>query len=201
MPSIPPNDADADALRDLEWMRRVQNGDLEAFRLLVETHQNRVAGMIARMVGSQFDHSELAHEVFVKVWKSASRYQPSARFTTWLMTVTRNLVLNEFRFRNRHSTLSIHETSEGETAASFDPADRSALTPDAALEEVELQNAIERAIASLPEAQRTAIHLRRFEGLSYEEIAAILETSVSSVKSLLFRARTDLRESLREYLE
>ena len=200
MPPIPPNDADPDFQRDLEWMRRVQNGDLEAFRNLVETHQNRVAGLIARMVGSQFDHSELAHEVFVKVWKSAARYQPSARFTTWLMTVTRNLVLNEFRYRNRHATISL-ETPDEEGQAPVDPRDFSTQTPDAALEEAELQDAIEKAIAQLPETQRTALHLRRFEGLSYEEIAEILETSVSSIKSLLFRARSELRERLRDYLD
>jgi RNA polymerase sigma-70 factor (ECF subfamily) len=200
MPSPPPNDEDPDFQRDLDWMRRVQNGEVEAFRALVETHQNRVAGLIARMVGSQFDHSELAHEVFVKVWKSAARYQPSARFTTWLMTVTRNLVLNEFRYRNRHATVAL-ESPSPEGPASFDPRDPSVQTPDTALQEAELQAAIETAIAQLPEQQRTALHLRRFEGLSYEEIAAVLDTSVSSVKSLLFRARTELREKLRDHLE
>jgi RNA polymerase sigma-70 factor (ECF subfamily) len=201
MPSASPTEDDPTAQRDLALMRSVQSGDLDAFRELVELHQNRVAGVIGRLVGSQFDHTELAHEVFVRVWKSADRYQPSARFTTWLLTITRNLVLNEIRYRSRHATVSIEPLEDEESAPRWEIRDPAAQRPDRAMEEAELQLAIERALAALPEAQRTAMHLRRYEGMAYEDIALVLETSVSSVKSLLFRARAQLKEALQEFLE
>jgi len=201
MPAAPSPEDDPDASRDIALMRSVQQGDMDAFRDLVELHKNRVAGVIARMVGPQFDHSELAHEVFVRVWKSAARYQPSARFSTWLLTIARNLVLNEVRYRNRHATVSLENERQDESTSGWEIQDHTTHTPSKALEETELQEAIDRAMQTLPEVQRTAIHLRRFEGLSYDEIAEILETTVPSVKSLLFRARTQLREALRDFLE
>ncbi|MEY2600063.1 MAG: hypothetical protein RLZZ142_2322 [Verrucomicrobiota bacterium] len=203
MPPLSPSEGDPLAERDIALMRLVQRGDMEAFRELVETHQHRVAGTIARMVGSGFDYAELAHEVFVRVWKSAARYEPSARFTTWLLTITRNLVLNEFRYRSRHATVPLSPlTSDPHEAASELPLpDLSCPSPDGALQEAELLEAIEKALLALPENQRTAVILRRHEGLSYEDIASVLRTSVASVKSLLFRARTQLREALREHLD
>jgi RNA polymerase sigma-70 factor (ECF subfamily) len=93
--------------RDAEWMKRVQSGDPEAFRALILAYQNRIAAALARMAGPAFDPEELAHEVFVRVWKSAHRYEPSARLSTWLLTIARNLFLNELRYRNRHPTVSM----------------------------------------------------------------------------------------------
>lgn len=187
-------------LRDAEWMRRVQQGDTEAFRALICAYQNRVAAALARMAGPAYDPEELAHEVFVRVWKSAHRYEPSARLSTWLLTIARNLFLNELRYKARHPTVSMdvlleegHSRFEGSSGAS-------AVHPDAALVERELQEAIDVALQKLPENQRSAMILRRYEDLSYEEISAVLGVSVGSVKSLLFRARTTLREMLAEHL-
>lgn len=200
-PAEPPNEAELERLRDIAVMRRVQAGDLEALRELILTHQNRVAAAIARMAGPGHDPEELAHEVFVRVWKSAQRYEPSAKVSTWLLTIARNLVLNELRYKKRHPTVSRDVPAEEGGASEDTLLDRDAHRPDAVLLERELQEAIDRALQALPENQRTAMVLRRYEDLSYEEIAAVLEVSVPSVKSLLFRARTTLRESLREYLE
>jgi RNA polymerase sigma-70 factor (ECF subfamily) len=187
-------------LRDAEWMRRVQKGDTEAFRCLILAYQTRIAAALARMAGPAFDPEELAHEVFVRVWKSAHRYEPSARLSTWLLTIARNLFLNELRYRTRHPTVSM-DASEEEGNPHFDsPSGPAALHPDAALIERELLEAIDIALQKLPENQRTAIVLRRYEDLSYEEIAVILGVSVGSVKSLLFRARTTLRELLADHL-
>ena len=187
--------------RDLEWMRRVQAGDTEAFRALIQEYQGRVAAGIARMTGSGTDPEEVAHEVFVRVWRSAHRYRPSAKLTTWLFTIARNLVLNEIRYKTRHPTVSRDAQATGPTALSEEPVENAARRPDAVLLDAELQMAIDAALQTPPENQRTAVVLRRYEDLSYEEIALVLEVSVSSVKSLLFRARTTLREALREYLE
>ena len=188
-------------LRDAEWMRRVQQGDTEAFRSLILAYQNRVAGALARMAGPAFDPEEMAHEVFVRVWKSAHRYEPSAKLSTWLLTIARNLFLNELRYRSRHPTVSMDSPLEEGQAAREGPAGPASLHPDAALIEQELQQAIDAALQKLPENQRTAMVLRRYEDLSYEEIALVLGVSVGSVKSLLFRARATLRELLAEYLD
>jgi RNA polymerase sigma-70 factor (ECF subfamily) len=181
-------------------MRRVQSGDMDALRALIDEHKNRVAAGVARMAGPGFDAEEITHEVFVRVWKSAARYEPSARFTTWLFTIARNLVLNEIRYKTRHPTVSRDALAQ-EGGAMEECAQEAGARPDSALLASELEEAIDRALQALPENQRTAVIMRRYEELSYEEIASVLEVSVSSVKSLLFRARTTLRELLRPYLD
>jgi RNA polymerase sigma-70 factor (ECF subfamily) len=148
----------------------------------------------------RLDPEELAHEVFVRVWKSAHRYEPTARLSTWLFAIARNLVLNEIRYKTRHPAFSRDALLEDGHPEAEGPAANANRQPDAALLEAELHEAIDRALQTLPENQRTAILLRRYENVSYEEIATILEVSVSSVKSLLFRGRTALREALAEYL-
>jgi len=181
-------------------MQGIQNGDQEAFRELILEYQSRVAGVIARMAGSSSDAEELTHEVFVRVWRSAHRYQPSAKLSTWLLTIARNLVLNEIRYRQRHPTISRDIVREDGQYPEDSTPDTASVPPDAALLESELQQAIDDALQQLPENQRTALVLQRFEALSYEEIATLLDVSVPAVKSLLFRARTTLRELLKGYL-
>ena len=195
-----PEDRAADtAARDLEWMGRVKRGDQEALAELIQAHQQRVVSTVAKMLGSETEAEDVAQLVFIRVWKSAPRYEPTAKFTTWLYKITRNLVLNELRRRNRHSTLSLQSVS-GEDDRPQEIADRRSTSPDASLLEEELQKAIESAIGALPEVQRMALILRRYDELSYEEIADVLELTVPAVKSLLFRARAELREKLRGYL-
>jgi RNA polymerase sigma factor (sigma-70 family) len=164
---------------------------MEAFRLLVEAHQSRVVGTITKMLGSDAESEDLAQQVFIRIWKSAPRYQPTAKFTTWLFRITRNLVFNELR-RKRHFIDQIEDIPE--------PAERPDKEPDQMLLEGELQGAIQEAINQLPETQRMAIILRRYEEMPYEEIASVMGTTVPAVKSILFRARAELRERLAKYL-
>ncbi|CAN5607641.1 sigma-70 family RNA polymerase sigma factor [soil metagenome] len=187
---------DADA-EDIRLMAQAGSGDMAAFEQLVEKHQGLVAGTIGHMLGDNLDVEDLAQQVFVRLWKSASRYKPRAKFTTFLLTITRNLVFNELRRRKRHSALPLQAEPDGEE---MQLKDEQGSTPDATLLEHELQNAVESAIAELPETQRMALVLRRYQELSYEEIAEVLNQSVPAVKSLLFRARTELRERLKSYL-
>ena len=192
---------------DIIWMMRVRGGDRQAFGELVECHQQRVVGTVARMLGSDSaDAEDIGQQVFLRVWKSAARYEPSAKFTTWLYTITRNLVFNELRRRKHRPVVSLESEpshdhtgrDDGGSSARFE--DSLAPSPDATLLQVELQEAINTAIAGLPETQRLALVLRRYEELSYEEIAAVLSLTVPAVKSLLFRARVLLREKLARYL-
>ena len=186
-----------DDAEDVRLMRLVSGGDATAFEQLIERHQALVAGTVARMLGSNSDVEDIAQQVFIRVWKSAGRYVARAKFTTWLLKITRNLVFNEMRRAKRHPHLPVQIEPEADEIPLKDEA---TATPDATLLQAELQAAIEKAITLLPETQRMAIVLRRYEELSYEEIADVLDLSVPAVKSLLFRARTELRERLKIYL-
>lgn len=187
-----------DEIDDAELMLRTARGNTEAFQQLVERHQALVLGTVARMLGYNSDIEDVAQQVFIRVWRSASRYTPTAKFTTWLLTITRNLVFNESRRRKRHPAVALDAPEAGETLSLPDP---SRSIPDEALLERELEAAIDQAILSLPEKQRLAVVLRRFENKSYEEIADVLNLSVPAVKSVLFRARSELRALLRRYLD
>ena len=179
-------------------MQQVAKGDMDAFRLLIEVHQARVVGTVAKMLGDDVDSEDIAQQVFIRVWKSAARYQPTAKFTTWLFKITRNLVFNVLRRRKRHPVTPLQHEEEEHF---FQPADCGGMSPDVSLLDSELNDAIQMAIDALPETQRMAIVLRRYEEMPYEEIGEVLGLSVPAVKSVLFRARAELRERLRKYLE
>ena len=184
--------------QDVSWMRRVAKGDMDAFQCLIEAHQARIVGTVAKMLGDDVDSEDIAQQVFIRVWKSAGRYQPTAKFTTWLFKITRNLVFNELRRRKRHPVTPLQQEEEEHF---FQPADSGGMSPDASLLDSELNDAIQIAIDALPETQRMAIVLRRYEDMPYEDIGEVLGLSVPAVKSVLFRARAELRERLRKYLE
>lgn len=182
---------------DVRLMRLVARGDTSAFEEVIERHQALVAGTAARMLGSNSDVEDIAQQVFIRVWKSARRYVPRAKFTTWLLKITRNLVFNELRRAKRRAQVPLQSDPGAEEIPLKDETNPA---PDASLLEDELQRAIEEAILQLPESQRMALVLRRYEQLSYEQIAEVLDLSVPAVKSVLFRARTELRSRLSKYL-
>lgn len=184
--------------RDIQLMQLICTGDTAAFEELVARHQRLVLGTVARMLGSNAEVEDIAQQVFIRVWKNAKRYVPRAKFTTWLLKIARNLVFNELRRRARHAHLPLQGEPDEEGRSI---RDKRAKTPASSLLEQELQLAIEVAINKLPDTQRMALVLRRYDELSYEEIAEVLGQSVPAVKSLLFRARTELRVYLSRYLE
>src|SRR5262245_61058861 len=100
----PAEDANA---QDLRWMARIKDGDTDALRELIEAHQHRVIGTVAKMLGDDTDAEDIAQQVFIRLWKGAGRYEPTAKFTTWLFKITRNLVFNELRRRKRHPAQSL----------------------------------------------------------------------------------------------
>ena len=192
------NDFHTDEREDIALMLEVRRGDEGAFEVLVERHQTLVIGTVAKMLGGDSDAEDIAQQVFVRVWQSASRYNPTAKFTTWLLTITRNLVFNEMRRRRRAWLVPLE--SDDPDHPTPEHADHSTASASEQALHSELQEAVASAIAALPEAQRMALVLRRYEEMPYEEIAKVLGTTVSSVKSLLFRARTELKERLQSYL-
>jgi RNA polymerase sigma-70 factor (ECF subfamily) len=200
---MPPMEADStpfpldENAHDVALMSRIGAGDHAAFRTLVERHQDAVVGTVAKMLGNPADAEDIAQQVFLRIWRHARHYRPDAKFTTYLFTIARNLVFNESRRRSRRKEVSTEEREESSHLQVEDSPERQ---PDAELLQAELQRAVDEAIAALPEVQRLAVVLRRYEQMPYEEIAEVLKLSLPAVKSLLFRARATLREALSSYL-
>lgn len=198
-----PDEAGADvaATEDVstQLMLRVKLGDMKAFEKLVELHQSAIIGTVARMLNNIDDAHDIAQQVFVRVWKSAPRYEPTAKFTTWLYTITRNLVFNETRRRSRRKEVTLEAENEDDQPKQF--ANHTTPGPDVQAQQEELEKALELAIAALPEKQRLAVVLRRHQELPYDQLCDILKMSLPAVKSLLFRARNELRKSLSAYLD
>src|SRR5437016_8330008 len=156
------SEEDAD---DVRLMQLIGRGDTIALEQLIEKHQALVAGTVARMLGSNSDVEDLAQQVFLRVWRSAARYVPRAKFTTWLLKITRNLVFNEMRRTKRQAHVPMQTEPQGDDLPIKDESVRS---PAESLLEHELQQAIEEAIIHLPETQSMALIIRRYEGRSYE---------------------------------
>ena len=186
---------------DASLMLKVREGDLRAFEELVEKYKQPIVHFIYRTLGDATEAEDLAQNVFIQAYKSAHRYKVSAKFSTWLYTIARNLALNELRRRSRHPAQSLEAISaEHEDACPRQFPDARAQPASTDLLEGELIDKVEEAIAQLPESQRTAILLCREEELSYEEIAQVLGTSLSATKSIIHRARETLKAKLKPYL-
>lgn len=186
---------------DAALMLRVKEGDEAAFSQLVDKYKQAVMNLAFRMLHDFTEAEDLAQGVFVQVYKSAYRYRSSAKFSTWLFTIARNLCLNEIRRRSRHPVESIETPPYGlemPTTRQFE--DRAAFGPPDALLHLELEEKVQAALAELPENQRLAIALCRQEDLSYEDIAQVLGCSISATKSLIHRGRETLKQKLKPYL-
>lgn len=187
---------------DAELLLRVgREGDASALAALVERWQQPVVSFIFRMLPDAAEAEDLAQAVFVQLWRTAGRYQPQARFSTFLFTIARNLTLNEVRRRSRHPADSLEGSADpGDEAPARQLADAGQLPAVVLLERAELAAKVDEALAALPEKQRVALALCRDTDLSYEDIAAVLGVTVPAVKSLLHRAREVLKARLKPYL-
>lgn len=187
---------------DADLMLRVKQGDTAAFTELVEKYKQPVMNVIYRTLRDAAEAEDLAQNVFIQVYKSADRYRVSAKFSTWLFTIARNLCLNEIRRRSRHPADSLdapHPEQDDQPLQQFE--DKKNFAPPETLLHGELEQKIDQALAELPENQRTAILLCRQDELSYEEIAEVLGCSLSATKSLIHRGRETLKEKLKPYLQ
>ena len=187
---------------DAALMLRVKRGDRAAFAELVDKYKQPVINFVYRSLRDEAEAEDLAQNVFLQVYKSRSRYKQTAKFSTWLFTIARNLCLNELRRRSRHPAESLdesHAENEDQPARQFEDKSQMAASEEAL--HGELGQKIEEALAELPENQRSAILLCRQDDLSYEEIARVLRCSLSATKSLIHRGREALKEKLKPYLK
>jgi RNA polymerase sigma-70 factor (ECF subfamily) len=186
---------------DAVLMLRVKRGDRAAYAGLVEKYKQPVMNFVYRSLRDETEAEDLAQNVFLQVYKSRRRYKQTAKFSTWLFTIARNLCLNEIRRRSRHPAESLEEThAENEDQPQRQYEDKKVFLPTENVLHGELAKKIEEALTELPENQRTAILLCRQDELSYEEIAEILDCSLSATKSLIHRGRETLKEKLKPYL-
>lgn len=182
-------------------MLRVKQGDMAAFEELVDKYKQPITNLIYRTLPDATEAEDLAQHVFLQVFKSAHRYRVSAKFSTWIYTIARNLCLNEIRRRSRHPAESMdvmHPDNDDQPLRQHE--DSKVFSPPDALLHDELTRKIEEALADLPENQRTAILLFREQEMSYEEIAKVLDCSLSATKSLIHRGRETLKQKLKPYL-
>ncbi len=175
-------------------MAKTAEGDEYAFETLVRRHQTSVLNLIYRYVGDRTMARDLAQEVFIRVWRAAKSYEPKAKFTTWVFRITANLCLNEMKsFAVKKSIFAGGSVEEGQTQAFEDNVSPS---PEEILLGEERSRQIFQALQSLPGNPRLALILKRYDGLSYAEIARVMGCSVSAVESLLVRAKRNLQEKL-----
>ncbi len=189
---------------DVALMLRVKNDDAAAFEQLVERYQGRVIRLMNSWVGNK-DHAEdLAQEVFMRVYRSRKSYEPTAKLSTWLFRIANNLANNAVRDRSRRKEYQLKKGENTSTAAVL--IENIALAPSGAmptrkLDHVERAVMVKQAVQALAERQRIALTLSKFEGLSYQEIADTMGMSVKAVKSLLSRARVNLKLLLQPYMD
>ena len=187
---------------DAALMLRVKQGDAAAFTVLVEKYKQPITNLVWRTVRDETEAEDIAQNVFVQAWKSAPRYQATAKFSTWLFTIARNLCLNEFRRRSRHPAESLDQMrDDSDDQPLHQVVDKRITGAQDELLRGELEHKVDAAIAALPENQRVALGLCRQEELSYEEIAEVLGCSLSATKSLIHRARETLKARLKPYLQ
>jgi RNA polymerase sigma-70 factor (ECF subfamily) len=185
-------------------MLRVRDGDAEAFAELVTLWQDRLVTLFLHHTGDHSTADDLAQEVFLRVYRARESYQPTAKFTTWVHTIATNVAADlrdrAYRRRERGVPASV-SASSSQIGLDQLAVDASGLVPARQADRRELQGVVQQAIAGLNERQRLAVLLAKFEQCSYEEIAAAMQLTVPAVKSLLFRARDQLRAALASYLD
>ncbi len=192
---------DFSALSDAEVMLELRSGNMAAFDVLLAKYRKQIVHFMFRMVHNQAVAEELAQEVFLRVYRSRETYRAEARFSTWLYRIATNLGVNHARDTRHERTASTVYLDEpdAETGTTPDVAD---MTPSAEAEMLrqERMKAIRQHVMALPERQRTAVLMHKYQGMDYRQIGEVLKLSESATKSLLFRAYQTLREKLKEFV-
>lgn len=193
------------ALRDPDTrlMLGVRDDEPGAFEELVANYQHRLVGVMHHLVGNTEEAEDLAQEVFLRVYKARKKYRAKCKFSTWLFTIANNLALNSLRSRQRKPVVALNTRDSGPLGAR--PAEQLAVEesgnqPIRQVQKQELAAVIRNAVEGLNERQRMAVLLNKFEDMGYAEIAEVMGLTAKAVKSLLCRARTNLRAALKDYV-
>jgi RNA polymerase sigma-70 factor, ECF subfamily len=189
---------------DVRLMLEVRDGSATAFEELVVRYQARLIRVLEHLVGRREWAEDLAQEVFLRVYRSRQNYEPGAKFVTWLFTIANNVACNALRDRSRRPEITLTGSESGPLGVR--PMDQlvqasSGAMPARQIDKAELRDIVRMAMESLSERQRMAVLLNKFEGMSYADIAHAMELSTQAVKSLLSRARENLRQLLEPYFE
>jgi len=192
------------ALRDpdIRVMLRVRDDDPAAFAELVELYNHRLITVLHHLLGRTEEAEDLAQEVFLRIYKARKKYRPRAKFSTWLFTIANNLAFNALRSRQRKPVVPLNVRDSGPLGPR--PAEQlvkdRASQPAQHMQQRELAEVVRRAVDDLNERQRVAVVLNKFEDMNYAEIAEIMGLTTKAVKSLLSRARENLRNALKDYI-
>ena len=189
---------------DVQLMLRAKQGDEGAFTQLVKSYQDRLTNIFYHMVQSQEAAEDLAQDVFLRIYRARHGYLPTARFSTWLFRIANNLASNSRRAKGRRKEVNLPGSESGPLGAN--PAEqlaleKSGLMPNRQLDRRELQAVVQQAMEQLNERQRMAVLLHKYEDMSYEDIAEAMELTPTAIKSLLSRARENLRQALEPYMQ
>lgn len=185
---------------DQQLIARVQKGDTRAFDMLVLKYQHKIFGLISRYVHDADEVQDVAQEAFIKAYKALPKFRGDSQFYTWMYRIAVNTAKNHLVSRSRRppgSDVDVEDAEYYDGGAAL----RDIETPESALFGAELKAVVEKAIAELPDDLRTAVTLREFDGLSYEDIAEIMDCPVGTVRSRIFRAREAIDGRVREQLE
>jgi RNA polymerase sigma-70 factor (ECF subfamily) len=176
----------SDHQQEIDLMRRTARGDAVAFRALADAHLAKIMNFANRILHDRNDAEDVAQETFLRLWKDAGRYRPTARLTTWLHRIAHNLCIDRLRKRRERPTDTLDE-------------ERSSTEPGGLLDRKRVAVDVGHALSELPERQRVAITLIHYQGLSNVEAAAVLDVSIDALESLLARARRSLRDKLLQH--
>jgi RNA polymerase sigma-70 factor (ECF subfamily) len=192
---------DFSLLTDAEVMLELRAGNMAAFDVLLAKYRKPIVHFMFRMVHNQAVAEELAQEVFLRVYRSRETYRAEARFSTWLYRIATNLGVNHARdTRHERSASTVYlDEPDAETGSTPDVADQTP-SAEAGMLRRERMNAIRQYVMALPERQKTAVLMHKYEGMDYKQIGEVLKLSESATKSLLFRAYQTLREKLKDFV-
>ena len=187
---------------DAQLMLRVRDGDEVAFARLVATYQDRLIGVLTNLIGDRTTAEDVAQEVFLRVYRARQGYEANAKFSTWIFSIAHNLASNTRRTLGRRKETQLADPEISGPQAAPQPQsvpEKSALMPSRVMAKSELMEKVQAAMETLNDRQRMALLLHKFEGMNYIDIGAAMEMSPQAVKSLLSRARDQLRIALEEY--
>jgi RNA polymerase sigma-70 factor (ECF subfamily) len=187
---------------DVQLMLKAASGDQSAFEQLVTRYQDRLVGFFFHLLHDRTVAEDLAQEAFLRVYRSRERYEPTARFSTWLFRIAHNLASNQKRGKARRREIPLASGSDAHNLRPEEQilAEKSALMPTRQIDSRELRDIVRSAIEELNERQKTVVVLHKFEEMSYEEIGEVMGLGVVAVKSLLSRARGKLKEALERFV-